>query len=43
MLKLIRPLITFDLETTGTDVEVDRTVQIAATKSKLRVLISLNK
>lgn len=35
MLKLIRPLITFDLETTGTDVEVDRAVQIAATKRHL--------
>lgn len=35
MLKLIRPLITFDLETTGTDVEVDRIVQIAATKRQL--------
>jgi DNA polymerase-3 subunit epsilon len=32
MLKLERPLITFDLETTGTDVEVDRIVQVAATK-----------
>lgn len=35
MLKLIRPLITFDLETTGTDVELDRIVQIAATKRHL--------
>jgi DNA polymerase-3 subunit epsilon len=35
MLKLERPLITFDLETTGTDVEVDRIVQIAATKRLL--------
>jgi len=35
MLKLERPLITFDLETTGTDVEVDRAVQIAATKRHL--------
>jgi len=35
MLKLERPLITFDLETTGTDVEVDRIVQVAATKKLL--------
>lgn len=35
MLKLIRPLITFDVETTGTDPENDRIVQIAATKRHL--------
>ncbi len=35
MLKLIRPLITCDVETTGTDAENDRIVQIAATKRHL--------
>lgn len=35
MLKLIRPLITFDLESTGTDAENDRIVQIAGTKRHL--------
>lgn len=35
MIKLERPIITFDLETTGTNVETDRIVQIAATKKNM--------
>lgn len=35
MIKLERPIITFDVETTGTNVEADRVVQIAAVKRNL--------